>query len=75
RPALRDVAISQKILRRYRRDEAMKFDVYHFQNYQTKEWLTVCLGKDREGAVGCVFMQKEKIMTSIAGIDKMLAVV
>ncbi|KAH7712743.1 hypothetical protein AAVH_19934 [Aphelenchoides avenae] len=75
RPALRDVAINQKILRRYRCEEAMKFDVYHFQNYQTKDWLTVCLGKDREGAVGYVFMQKEKIMASVADIDKRLAAI
>ena len=70
-PTLRDVTISHKVLPRYHCDEALKFDIYHFHNYKTKECLTVCLGKDLDGTIGYVFLQKGRMMASIEDISKM----
>ncbi|KAH7719604.1 hypothetical protein AAVH_12959 [Aphelenchoides avenae] len=70
-PALRDVAISHKVLTRFHGDDALKFDVYHLRNERTDEWLTVCLGKDLEGTIGYVFLKKGRIMTSLEDIAKM----
>ena len=69
-PTLHDVAIPRKALPRHS-DVRYMFDVYHFHNLRTDEWLTVCLGKDPVGTVVYVFLQKGRIMTSVEDIAKM----
>ncbi|KAH7697288.1 hypothetical protein AAVH_35629, partial [Aphelenchoides avenae] len=56
--------------RRYS-DDALTYDVYHFRNQRTNEWLTVCLDNYREGRIEYVFMQKGRIMASVEDIDEM----
>ncbi|KAH7715672.1 hypothetical protein AAVH_16915 [Aphelenchoides avenae] len=74
-PTHREVEISRKVLPRGYSGDTFKYDVYHFQNQRTSEWLTVCLGKYRQwddgGRIDCVRMQKGRITASVADIDKM----
>ncbi|KAH7701017.1 hypothetical protein AAVH_31857, partial [Aphelenchoides avenae] len=70
-PTLRDVEISRKVLPRYYSGKTYKYDVYHFRNQRTNEWLTVCLSKYSEGPLDFVFLRKGRIMASVEDIDKM----
>ncbi|KAH7673292.1 hypothetical protein AAVH_07414 [Aphelenchoides avenae] len=69
-PTLRDVEISTKVLPRCYDDDALTYDVYHFRNKTTNEWLTVCLDNYRE-RTEYVLMQKGRVMASVEDIDKM----
>ncbi|KAH7722813.1 hypothetical protein AAVH_09628 [Aphelenchoides avenae] len=68
-PTLRDIKIPWKVLPRHY--NTSNYDVYHFRNERTNEWLTVCLGNCAEGRMDFVFLQKGRIMASVEDIDKM----
>ncbi|KAH7722860.1 hypothetical protein AAVH_09677 [Aphelenchoides avenae] len=72
-PTLRDVDVSDKVLPRACSGETFAYDVYHFRNQTTNEWLTVWLSKynEDEGRIDFVLLQKGRTMESVEDIDKM----